>query len=239
MERSLYHSILEAVARGAHTPSAISARVGRPVTSPAHALGVLQSAGFLRRREDVLRRRRPVLEISDPIVRFSDLVIDPYRPAYEDRRGRQALGHAAATVRSQIYGPVFEQVCREWVARYAAPESLGGSAGHVGTTVVNDPRGRAQHEVDVIALPVDQALQEPGARILAFGEAKDSDVPRPTADLHRLEKIRDLLIERGYRAEGARLLVFGRSGFDKGLTGQASHRSDVELVDLERLRSGE
>ncbi len=239
VERMLYHSILAAVAGGAHTPTAIAARIGRPVTGLAHAIGVLQSAGFLRRREDVLRRRRPVLEISDPIVRFSDLVIDPYRPAYEDRRGRPALGHAAPTLRSQIYGPVFEQVCREWVARYAAPESLGGMAGRVGTTVVNDARGRSQYEVDVIVLPVDQAMQEPHARILALGEAKDSDMPRSMADLNRLEKIRDLLVGRGYRAEGARLLVFGRSGFGSDLTGQASRRPDVELVDLERLRSGE
>lgn len=237
VERSLYHSILSAVARGAHTPTAIAASIGRPVTALAHGLGVLQSAGFLRRREDLLRHRRAVLEIADPIVRFSDLVIDPYRPVYEDRRGRQALEHTVPTLRSQIYGPVFEQVCREWVARYASPESLGGMAGHVGTTVVNDARGRSQHEVDVVALPADQAIQGPEARILALGEAKDSDAPRTTADLHRLDRIRDLLVRRGYRADDARLLVFGRSGFDTALRDEVSQHADVELVDLERLRS--
>ncbi|WP_147243133.1 ATP-binding protein [Acidipropionibacterium virtanenii] len=239
VERSLYHSILGAVADGAHTPTAIAARVGRQVTALSHALSVLRTAGFLRRREDVLRRRRPVLEVADPIVRFTDLVIDPYRAVYEDRRGRRALEQAEPTLRSQIYGPAFEQVAREWVARYAATETLGGPAGQVGTTVVNDARGRSQYEVDVVALPVDQALHDPHARILALGEAKDSDSPRKVVDLHRLERIRDLLIGRGYRAGDARLLVFGRSGFDAELADAARRRSDVELVDLERLGSGQ
>lgn len=161
------------------------------------------------------------------------------RPAHEDRRGRQALAQAEATPRTQIHGPAFEQVAREWVARHTSPDTLGEAAGLVGTTVVNDSRGRSQYEVDVVALPVGQGMHDPHARILALGETKDSDGGRPLSDLHRLETIRDLRVRRGYRAEEARLLVFGRSGFDAALADEASGRADVQLVGLERLRSGE
>ncbi len=239
VERSLYYSVLRAVSRGAHTPTTVAQSVGRPVSALSHALEVLLSAGFLVRHEDVLRRRRPTLEIADPIVRFSDLVIDPYRAAYEDRRGAAALAQVGATLRSQIYGPTFEQVAREWVRRYSSVDTLGGVPGHVGTTIVNDAREHSQYEVDVIALPLDQPLHGEHPRILAIGEAKDSDAARTISDLRRLEAIRELLGLRGARISETRLLLFGRSGFDQNLQSEATGRPDVELVDLARLRWGE
>ncbi len=239
VERSLYHSVLGAVASGAHTPTAVGQRIGRPASALAHALDVLVTAGFLLRREDVLRQRRPVLEVADPIVRFTDLVVGPFRPVYEDRRGALALARSQDTLRSKIYGPTFERVAREWVSRYASPATVGGVPGHVGSTVVNDSRGRSQFEVDVVALAADQPLHGPHPRVLAVGEAKDSDAPRTSDDVARLERIRELLVERGVEAAAARLLIIGRSGFDAGLTKLASSRDDVELVDLARLRRGE
>jgi hypothetical protein len=41
------------------------------------------------------------------------------------------------------------------------------------------------------------------------------------------------------RAASAKLLLFGRSGFDDALRSAAAQRHDVELVDLERLRTGD
>jgi hypothetical protein len=65
--------------------------------------------------------------------------------------------------------------------------------------------------------------------------SKASQSPRGMADLERLERIRAVLTGRGVDAEGAMLLLFGRSGFSSGLVAAAGRRADVELVDLDRL----
>jgi hypothetical protein len=237
-DRALYYSTLEAIAGGATTPTKIAARLGRSTGSMAHPLEVLTAAGFVRRDDDVLLQRRPTLRVADPIVRFHDLVVGPRMAAFEDRRARPAWEDAQSSLRSKLYGPAFEALSREWTGRYADADTLGGRAGEIGTTVVNDSAGRAQHEVDIVALAAGQRRQSRHPTVLALGEAKHSDRQRTIADLTRLERVRSLLVARGVDATSSKLLLFSRSGFDVDVTGTARKRGDVELVDLERIRHG-
>jgi uncharacterized protein len=73
--------------------------------------------------------------------------------------------------------------------------------------------------------------------VLAVGEAKHTAKARSTADLTRLENIRDLIGQRR-PAETAKLLLFSANGFDRNLTALADARPDVELIDLPRLYAG-
>jgi uncharacterized protein len=57
--------------------------------------------------------------------------------------------------------------------------------------------------------------------------------------LARLERARDLLLARATVATDVKLAVFSAGGFDPALLDAARHRSDVELIDLERLYTGE
>jgi uncharacterized protein len=237
-DRAMYHSILGAVADGASTPSRIASAIGREPRSLHHALDVLTTSGFITRSDDLLQQRKPILRLADPIVRFHQLVVAPRLSAFEDRRPGPAWAAAQATVRAQILGPSFEQVARDWTARYAAPESLGTEPGEVGTTVVNDSAGRSQHELDVVVLEPGQRRQAREPVVRALGEAKSSDVRRTVADLDRMDRIRALLVARGVEAATARILLFGRSGFHPDLSAAARKRGDVELIDLDRLWTG-
>lgn len=238
-DRAMYRSVLAAVAAGAHTPTAIGARVGRDARSLAHALEVLTTAGFVVREEDVLLQRRPRLRLADPVIAFHELVTAPRLVAFEDRRTEQGWADARATVEANILGPHFEHLAREWVRRFAAPASLGGEVGEVGSTVVNDPAGRSQHEVDVVALAPGRRRAARNPTVLVLGEAKASARQRGTDDLVRLDRVRATLVARGVDAGGARLLLFGRNGFTADLSAAAARRSDVELVDLQRLYGGD
>jgi hypothetical protein len=62
--------------------------------------------------------------------------------------------------------------------------------------------------------------------------------PRGIADLRRLERARDLLAARA-RVDRTRLAIFAAGGFGADLRDEASRRSDVILVDLERLYRGD
>lgn len=236
-DRALYFSVLSAIAGGAKTPSKVGAEIGREARSLAHPLEVLTSAGFVTRQEDILVQRRPTLRISDRIVQFHELVISPRPSLFEDRRPHSAWKDAQPSLRAQLYGPVFEDLCREWVRRYGA-ETIDADIGEVGTTVVNDSRGKAQYEVDVVALAAGQRRQSRNPKLRVIGEAKNSDRLRTASDLARLDTIREVLVRKGVEASGATLVLFSRSGFSADAERAAESRPDIELVDLHRIRYG-
>lgn len=233
VDTALYNSILTAVAAGRRTPREIGSVLGRDFNHLRHPLGVLQSAGFLERSDDVLTRKRPVYALADPIIAFTDAVIEPHRALLEEHRTAQAWELAQPSYLSRVVGPRFEHIARTWTARYAG-DRFGAPVGHVGSAVVNDPARRAQREVDVVALPRGVAPYTPGAPVLLLGEAKGTSRPRGVDDLWRLEEARALVGARGYDVAETSLAVFGRSGFDDDLR-TAARDGRVHLVDLATL----
>lgn len=74
--------------------------------------------------------------------------------------------------------------------------------------------------------------------VAALGEAKHTRRKRTTGDLERLVRIRSLLAGRGLARASTKLLLFSATGFDRNLVVVAGERADVELVDLERMYTG-
>lgn len=229
VDTTLYNSILAAVADGRRTPREIGSVLGRDFNGLRHPLGVLEAAGFLLRSDDVLTRKRPVYELADPIIAFTEAVIEPHRALLEERDVATAWDLARPSYLSRVAEPRFEHVARAWTARYAG-DRFPTAVGHVGSAVVNDARGRTQHELDVVALPRGVPPYTPGAPVLVLGEAKATARPRSLADLRRLEMLRDLVGARGHDVSATSLLLVSRSGFDDDL--RASRSDDVHLVDL-------
>jgi AAA+ ATPase superfamily predicted ATPase len=237
-DRALYQSVLAAVAAGETSPGAIANVLGRDSRSMSHPLDVLRTAGFVRRNEDVLAQRKPVYSLADPIIRFGLLVIRPRQAMYEERRTAAAWAESGSIVSSRILGPHFEDLAREWTQRFAEPDTLGGPVSVVGSAVLNDPAGRARHEIDVVALAAGETMHGRTVRVQVLGEAKATNRPRGEADLARMERIRDLLAQRGHDVSATRLLVFSRTGFEPSLVAAARIRPGVQLIDLERLYLG-
>ena len=237
-DRALYQSVLGAVSGGARTPAEISRLLGRPDRSLAHPLDVLLTAGLLRRDDDVLLQRRPILRLTDPLVRFEQVVVRPRLAALEDGRAEEVWAAAQPTLADQVLGPHVEDLARWWVRTQASEATTGGPVGEVGQAVVQDRAGRAQRQVDVVALAAGQRRQDRRATVRVLGEVKASARPRGLRDLGDLDRSRDLLVARGVDAADARLLLVSRGGADDDLRRAAAARQDVELVDLERLYEG-
>ena len=105
--------------------------------------------------------------------------------------------------------------------------------GFVKVGSANEGKG---YELDVV---VEGAGTKSAGRtkLIALVEAKASDRARTVDDLDRLERLRREIAKRADAGQ-AKLLLFGRSGFDPDLTATASTRVDVELVDLVRPYEG-
>lgn len=232
-DRALYHSVLSAIAAGRHTETRIAAALGRNRQALSWPLRVLVDAGFVVRDDDALRQRRPVYRIAEPIVRFHHVVTRRDLARFEERRASEAWADAQERFAAHVMGPHFEDLARGWTARHASEETTGGRLARVGATQVNDPLNRSQLEVDVIGVRPGDSV-----KVGAIGEAKFTTKQVTRTVLDRLEQARNLLATRAEVEPGAKLLVFGASGFDRGLVATARGRGDVELVDLERLYTG-
>lgn len=233
-DKSLYNSILIAVAGGQHTVKGIGGVIGRDHNALRHPLAVLQSAGFLNRVEDMLTQKRPLFFIADPIIRFAEVVIEPFRALLEERADVAAWSAAAPAYSSQVLGPHFEHIAVTWTARYSG-ERWGQPVGEVGPAVVNDPAGRSQHQLDVLAFARGRRRQDPKAPIVMIGEAKATNQHRTLADLQRLEHLRDLLAAREWDVTRTHLALFSREGWDESLAEAGANRTDVHLIDLKTL----
>ena len=235
-----YYSLLQAISQGPISQGRIAAAVGRAPGDIVHHLKVMTTAGFVVRDDDLLTSRRPTYRIADPIVRFHHLVTRRHRVMLEQRRAAEVWASAASTYRSQVVCPHLEFLCRHWVNRYAASETLGGAISAAHRVQINDPNRRRSFELD-IAAPAADPQKGGGGRQLTLqtvGEAKASRLD--ISDLARLDRLTKLLAGRDRISPTPTLkrLLFSLEGFTPALVADAERRPDVELVDLDRLYHG-
>ncbi|MGW0608647.1 AAA family ATPase [Streptomyces sp. NPDC002644] len=232
-DTALYLSVLGAVAEGNNTRSGMAGFLERKATDIAHPINVLEDAGLLRREADAFRANRSTYRIAEPLIAFYHAVMRPVWPQLE-RPGSAARVWQASRRRfaSNVLGPHFEEVCREWALHHADPDVMGGLPAHVGHGVVSDPSARASHEVDVAVVGVAEGAKPP---LLAIGEAKWNDT-MGIAHIDRLRRIRDLIARSGrYDTSRTRLLCFSGAGFDDKARAAAAADPGVGLIGLPEL----
>lgn len=225
--------MLAAVADGNATRGGMAGYLERKATDIAHPINVLEDAGLLHRDADAFRDNRPTYRIAEPLIGFYHAIMRPVWDQLE-RPGSAARVWQASRRRftSNVLGPHFEQLCREWALYHADPELIGGLPARVGHGVVHDPKARVGHEVDVAVIGIADGSRPP---LLAIGEAKWNDTMGIT-HIERLQHIRDLITRAGrYDTTGTRLMCLSGAGFDDKAYAAAQTDPDVQLVDLQTL----
>ncbi|WP_280215683.1 AAA family ATPase [Nocardia cyriacigeorgica] len=231
---ALYHSVLNAIATGNSGRGGIAGHVGKKVNELAHPLTVLEDAGLISREIDAFRLNRSDFRICEPLLTFYHAVMRPFWPqltlAADTARIWQRAAHRFT---SNVVGPHFERVCREWALHFA--ESEGGRLDdlpvRVGSGTMNDPANRTTLEVDVVAIGHADDDRPP---LLGLGEAKWNEV-MGLNHLDRLRRIRELAAKGGrYDTTATRLLCFSGVGFSPDLQ-DAQRRGEVELIGLDEL----
>lgn len=233
-DTALYLSVLAAVADGNATRGGMAGYLGRKAVDIAHPINVLEDAGLLHRDADVFRENRPTYRIAEPLIAFHHAIMRPVWDQLE-RPGSAARVWAASRRRfvSNVLGPHFEQVCREWALHHADPELLGGLPARVGHGIAHDPKTRTSHEVDVAVIGIADGHAKPP--LLAIGEAKWNDT-MGMAHIDRLRHIRDLITQAGrYDTSGTRLICFSGADFNNKAQASSDANPDVQLLDLAAL----
>ncbi|NEC91886.1 ATP-binding protein [Streptomyces sp. SID12501] len=233
-DRALYHSVLAALASGNATAGRIAGCLERPISDITHPLTVLQGCGLVRKEADAFRGNRSVYRVGEPLITFDHAVSRPKLALLDRGMAEYVWETARPRFLSAVVGPHFEQICREWVAHFAAPDTFGGMPIDVSYGTVPDRTARTSHEIDVV---VRGAVGQDNGVLLSLGEAKWDQV-MGMGHLERLRQAERLLAERGVDTTAVRLACYSGAGFTGDLRA-AEGRGEVLLVDLARLYSGE
>lgn len=234
---ALYHAVLGAIAGGHTTRGGIANVIGRTSTDIGHPLSVLDDAQLIIREADPFNRGKSVYRIAEPLIVFYESVMRREWTRLERGNPEAAWSNSQATFRSQVVGPHFEGLCREW-AMSAEADVFGDLPGEVASATVNDPQAKGQIQIDVAVL----APEEPGSprRILSLGEVK-WDRTMTLGHVDRLGRARELLSAKGYDTSETVLTCYSGAGFDENLravgrNAGAPDRADAPmLIDLNTL----
>jgi AAA+ ATPase superfamily predicted ATPase len=231
-DTALYHSVLAAVAQGNTTRGAIAGYIGRKSVDISHPLHVLEDSHLLAREADVFRAGKSQYRITEPLIIFYEAVMRPSWARLESGQAAQVWERSAERFTSQVAGPHFEAVCREY-ALGPGQALFDSYPGQVGSGVVTDQAARRQIEIDVAAV-------EPGSgagrsSVALLGEAKWGTV-MGMKHLERLRRAREILTQRGAAdTGGCRLACFSGAGFSDALRAEAARDGDVLLIGLDDL----
>jgi hypothetical protein len=230
-DTALYHSVLAAIAAGNTGRGAIGGHVGRKSNELSHPLTVLEDAGLIVREDDAFRANRTDFRINEPLLAFYHAMMRPFWPQLMRGTGAEQLWERSQRrFASNILGPHFERLCREW-ALYFAGDRFGDWPVRVAAGTVNDSQNKTLHQVDVAVL-----RHADGATplLLAIGEAKWNE-QMGLGHLERLRRIRDLLAgNEKLDTARTRLVCFSGAGFTDDLK-EHRQRDEVDLVGLADL----
>ncbi|MEU8617812.1 ATP-binding protein [Streptomyces sp. NPDC048623] len=234
------HSTVAALATGRTTPGEIADFLDRPATDVPHILSHLEGRGLVRGEPDAFQPGLIHYRITEPLLAFDHAVIRPHRSELLDAdadadadadgtRTGAVWRQARSVFETDVAGPHFAQICREWAARFApaalfadAPESaVSGSLPHTDSEPV---------VIDVVVRGRQARLPGPLLSIGLVSWAHPMDTPH----LERLRGHLPHLAALGEDTGRTRLVCYSAAGFGPGLR-EAEANGDVLLVSPEQL----
>jgi len=211
-----YLGVLSAVAAGHTQLNEIAQQLGHDTSNVLKVLQRLEELHYVELQQPVVlrpeRRIRPWWQVRDPFFRFWFRHVFPNRSRLEWGRVDEVLDELMGSFDSYV-GHVFEDCCREWLARYASIAEMRDFRA-VGRWWSNTP----QAEIDVAV-----ASKQ---RYTVLGSCKWHRGPIGESMLDDLIEQR---VHLGARAAQARLVLFARDGFRTAVRTRAE-REGVHLV---------
>ncbi len=232
VDKSLYWSVLGAVADGFSRRTEIADALKRSPAALAQPLAVLSAGSWIEMTPDPFHQRSTTVVLNEPIVRTYRVLI-----ARESRRlsldQAQAVWEDSQPRLSRlVYARHLEWLSNDWALRFASSETMGASLRFVGPGVLR--AGGQVRQIDIVGVEPDRHDVD---RVRVIGEVKAEAQPMGIAELDRLDEIGQSLGKRA--GSSVKRLLVARSGFSAELRRAARNRGDVELVDLDRLYGGQ
>lgn len=220
-----YNAVLAALASGRNTPKEIADQTAIPAANVQQALQRLEELTLVRRVTPAVKAksRQVRYEIADNLFRFSYRFKGKYETPIEMGLSDEVARRIVADEFSTYMGPVFEDVCRQWLVNQAVRGCLPLLPVEVGRWWGTNPRERREEEIDVVVRGADGEL--------VLGECKWNSRPVDASVIGVLRRRAELLPGGG----DAQLFVFSKSGFEEECRARAAEVGNVRLVTAEEM----
>ena len=224
-EPAMYNSVISAIAGGASKLNEIATKVGIETAICVKYIKVLQDLGIVRRETPITEKqgKKTIYLICDNFFRFWYRFVPQNVSAIQSGRIERIYDIAMKQYFSNYMGLVFEQMCREYLIRYA--ENLPILLSEVGQWWGTDARKKKEVQIDIVGTPVE-------GKEYIIGSCKYKNEP---VGVDELELLKEYAAVFGY---GTRYhyFIFSKGGFTEGLK-QLEEKGEVRLVSLEEMYS--
>lgn len=218
-----FNAVIQAIAEGRSQNNEIATAVGIQTSELTYYLKGLRSIGLVSKEMPIVSgSRRAVYRLSDNLFRFWYHFVLPNRTAIERGMQRRVLRGVLEGLPA-FCGPVFEDVCAQWLWMRNADGSLPVEFDDLGRWWGNDPQLREEAEIDLVGTD--------GGHIVLVGECKwrNEDLDR---DVVKTLEHRSMLV---HAQTHSWLYAFSKSGFTQGAIEAAASRGQTQLVSFEDM----
>ncbi len=222
-EPAIYNSIISAVAGGSSRLNEIAARVGLESGIATKYLRVLMDLGILKKETPITEKpgKKTVYAISDNYFRFWYRFVPKNMSAIVTGRIGQIYDQAIKQNYCEYMRLVFEQICRDYLLRYA--DDLPFIISDVGQWWGSDSRTKKEIQIDIVGIPLE------GSEYL-IGSCK---YKKEKIDVDELELLKEYSKAFG-KGASYRYCIFSKGGFTDGLI-EAAKKEKVLLYTLEDI----
>jgi len=224
---AVYNSIITAIAHGATKLHEIADKVGENDNKVAKYISVLISLEILRRESPYgkAEARRGIYRVQDNMYRFWHRFVAPNVMNIENGLFRQTFESKVEPYLSEYLGPVFEDVCIQYLNRMNALGYLPFLVQDIGRWWGTDPSSRISEEIDIVA---------GGAESLLLAECKWQSAPINVGDFEKLKR-RAALVST--TVKDPHFYLFSRSGFTDALVLLKNQLPNLHLISYDDVRN--
>ena len=222
-EPAVYNTLIASIAGGASRLNDISTKSGEEGKKCSKYLKSLMDLHILYKEfpYGVKTERKSIYVLKDNMFRFWYRFIPQNVTAIESGLGRQVLENRILQGLPAYLGHIFEDVCREYMKRQNANQTLPFMFDGIGRWWGTDPKSRIQEEIDIIADADGKAI---------FGECKWTSSAVGMDSLISLKRKSAMFT---WYADVSYML-FSKTGFTKSLIDNAP-QDNLMLVGLQEL----
>ncbi len=222
-EPAIYNSIISAVAGGATHLNEIATKVGMESGICTKYLKVLMDLGILKKETPITEKpgKKTIYGIGDNYFRFWYRFVPKNMSSIVTGRIGQIYDRAIKQYYSEYMGLVFEQICKDYLLRYA--DGLPFLLSEVGQWWGSDAKTKKEIQIDIVGTPPE------GSEYL-IGSCKYKN---ESIGIDELELLKGYAAVFG-KGSSYRYCIFSRSGFTDGLI-DAARKENVMLFTLEEL----
>lgn len=224
-EPNMYSSILKAISEGYSKLNEISTKIGEPYDKTAVYLKTLATLRIVEKIKPIFEKdttKKTIYKIKDNLFKFIYRFVYSNIILIEQKKDKKIYIENIKPYINEFVGPVFEDVCKDYLMKKSELEELPFVIEKIGTWWGTNNKLKVQEEIDIICSSKNKAI---------LCECKWRNEKTGLEVLKTLKRRRDLLVN----IDEAYYYIFSKSGFKSGLEEEARRDNRIKLISLSEI----